>query len=268
MLRCALATAVLLLELGHAPPPGGGVQRSLAAIVGGTAATQSQWPSAVSFGGCDGVLLHARLVVTAAHCLRGPAPRLVMLGNSREQPARTVPVERCMRHPDYPRLAGTDIGFCTLAGEGGTAPRSIPIVPAMADCEARAAALPGAEAVLVGFGHVGEGQRGGGIKRWVTAPVHRLQARNQEIVIGTVTRGACNGDSGSPAFVRVAGGTWRALGIASRMGPRLDGGAPRLCASTTIYTSIPAHVAWLERETGLDIASCQDEPPRPTPAPD
>ena len=259
MFRYALATAALLLEVGHAPPPGGGVHDSQADIVGGTAATRHQWPSAVSLGGCDGVLVHARLVVTAAHCLRGPAPPLVMLGNTRERPARTVPVERCTRHPDYPRLAGTDIGFCTLARDAGKAPHSIPMVPAMAACEARAAVLPGTRAALVGFGDVGQSQRGGGIKRWVTAPVHRLQARNREIVIGTATSGACDGDSGSPAFVRIAGAAWRVLGVASRMGPRLDGGAPRPCGSTTIYTSIPAHVAWLERETGLDIASCQVE---------
>jgi secreted trypsin-like serine protease len=56
-------------------------------------------------------------------------------------------------------------------------------------------------------------------------------------------KGACNGDSGGPAVVKVAG-AWRLIGAASRIGNARCGAGP------TVYTNVLAFKDWIAKFTG------------------
>ncbi|MDH3725984.1 MAG: trypsin-like serine protease [Myxococcales bacterium] len=64
--------------------------------------------------------------------------------------------------------------------------------------------------------------------------------------------GVCDGDSGGPLYVE-RGGRLFVAGIASRL--RTDRAPPR-CGKGSIYTSIPAHVPWIE-EQAPEVAAFQ-----------
>jgi secreted trypsin-like serine protease len=58
-------------------------------------------------------------------------------------------------------------------------------------------------------------------------------------------KGVCNGDSGSPAVVKV-GGTWRLIGVASRQGVAGKGCGQGLA----VYTNATKYKSWITAHTG------------------
>ena len=247
--ECLLAIAGLALlgcesHSGKAP-----VSATSLPIVGGDLATTCQWPTAVMLVagvGCSGALVHPRVVVTAKHCLvEGGDPNSIVLGETRDQWAKTVAVSSCYTHPV------NDFGICVLAQDVA----SIPIVPVMAPCEMSELAA-GAPIVEVGFGVTVPNPRGVyGTKKWINGTITSAGPSQVNVDVTTGSQdGEYYGDSGGPLFFQMPDSTWRLIGE--------DWGSLAINGSTTprvsTYKSVPYHVAWAEQVSGVDLTPCHD----------
>lgn len=215
-------------------------------IVGGTRQVSCQWPTAVGALGCTSTLVHPLVITTANHCVAGGGPRQITFGDtwSGAGVVRRVAVRRCFSNTG---AAGSglrgDFGFCVLA-EPVT---DVPIVPILFGCETDAL-KPGQMATLVGYGRLSGTTNGAGTKFAADVPIGRIMGN--DILLGSNTDTACNGDSGGPAYVKLADGSWRVFGATSR--------GPQRCNGPTIYTMIHPFVAWMERTSGIDVTPCHD----------
>ena len=209
-------------------------------VVGGQAAPSCMWPSCVFGRGCSASLVHPRLTITAAHCVQDGQTDGVANFGEQAPFARIVQRQLCHRPPQYTMASETgpyDIAFCLLQ----EAVEGVPIVPVLSACEAEQMIKPGKEVVIAGFGAPNVGKKYSG-KMSITS----LRNGAEVLLRGNgITAG--EGDSGGPGYLQMPDGTWRVFGAASRAG-----------GNTAIYTLISAHIAWIEKETGLDITPCHD----------
>jgi hypothetical protein len=184
-------------------------------------------------GTCSATLVQPNLIVTAAHCLDA-GPSEAWFG------AQRVAITYCEAHPDYERVLGADIAFCTLASSGPPPAR-------LSSCEDPRAVT------LVGYGYTDAQERGTRAERAVRVRVRDVRAEGRELVVGDDDHGACHGDSGGSAFDERAA----LVGVISRRGPALDTEYVEDCGSTTIVTALAPHLAWLESASGVTLsASC------------
>lgn len=222
-------------------------------IVGGTEVGVCDFPASVfigSWGGfhCTASLVHPRVIITAAHCIGGI--EMIGFGEDVGNPAITVATESCTAHPDYDYY-GIDLGVCTLAED---AP-AIAMVPVLMGCEADEL-TPGHEIVLAGFGQDDEASgTGGGIKRTTTNTVDEISLEYNEAYLLGNYMGSCYGDSGGPAYVQLADGSWRVFAAVS--GPHPE--APPLgCGYGGTYELIWTRMDWIEEWSGYDVTPCFD----------
>lgn len=230
-------------------------------IVGGEHTKTCHFPSTVWIGSCTGTLVHPEVVTTANHCLRGSSQSVnVTFGETARASYKVKATCKAYRGGSSAPPGG-DFAFCKLS-EPVT---DVPIVPILMGCELDAL-VKGQEIALVGFGATRNGGRDAGTKRQVFTPVHDAPGQagvpDKEILLGHSEKGACNGDSGGPAFIDLRtveafrnkkGAGWRVFGVTSRKGP---GGGN--CASTSAYGLIPKVVDWIEKESGIDVTPCFD----------
>ena len=216
------------------------------AIIMGEEVEGCGWPTTVAvkygsgFSLCTGTLIHEEIVIYAAHC--GDGDIEIGLGNVSLDPPQLVTTEYCSVNPEYDGDEATDFAFCKLA-----APiTGIPITPPLMGCEGAEYLQPGSDVAIAGFGS--DSIDGGfGIKRWAITTLQSV-AGKEAVVGGDPDPGPCPGDSGGPAYVQLADGSWRVFGIASTV----EAG----CGGKGRYALVPAAIPWIEAESSIDVTPC------------
>jgi MYXO-CTERM domain-containing protein len=219
-------------------------------IYGGAPVEACAWPTTVFVNDCTGTLVHPRVVVLAAHCVVfGGQAQEVAFGENHNQPARTVAVDSCTAHPDWqdvpPGDNASDIAICQLSAPV----EDVPIVPILMGCETDALAA-GTSVTLVGFGDADDAF-GYGPKRSVVTQIQ--QVGTDAVWIGGDGASSCYGDSGGPAYVQLADGSWRVFGATS--GSTTDDPG---CGQTSIWTLVHPYAGWIESTAGVDVTPCHD----------
>jgi hypothetical protein len=220
------------------------------------------WPTVVhnpNGDNCTNTLIAPNVIMSAGHCFDASnntgAP--IQFGEDFNNPSMTAEVDQCFLNPGYTGSvgmpSGTDISFCTLKQPV----TNVPITPILMGCET-AILQPGQDVVLVGFGATSAQGGEDGSKRFVHVTVDASDGST--IAVGNASKGACFGDSGGPAFVKLADGTWRVFGATSQ-----GTGAP--CQSSSVYTLLHPIVPWLEQTSGVDVTPCFDAHGTWTPGP-
>jgi MYXO-CTERM domain-containing protein len=211
-------------------------------IFGGQNATACQWPTTVLLSGCTGTLVHPQIVTTAAHC--GTNHKTALFGESRAMPARRVAIEYCRVVTNH-RNTEDDRAFCKLV----TPVTDVPIAPILMGCEVDILKA-GQKVVVAGFGDNSDDGSGFGTKRWVETTL-RAAPDGNGVRVGGNGKAPCFGDSGGPAFVQLADGSWRAFGVDSV-------GLGDSCGAGDRMSLLHKAAPWIEQQSGIDITPCHD----------
>lgn len=224
-------------------------------IMGGAETPACEWPAVVALGGCSGTLVHASLVVYAAHC--GLAMAQVRFGTDSAAPARVAEVSHCRAFPGAQLGDGSDVAYCVLREA------VLDIQPAriLAGCELDALSV-GTAAHIVGFGVDATGGEYG-TQRTATTFVADVSAG--EFFLDSSASDTCRGDSGGPVFIEVAAADGRAE---LRLAGVTSAGSSSECGQGVgYYINLAAKLAWLESSSGLDVTPCfEGDVWTPTPA--
>jgi len=169
---------------------------------------------------CSGVLIASRVVLTAAHCVSGPAPLFVRSYSASGEP-RTTRVSYARPHRDYQGMLADDIALLLLEEE-------LQIAPARW-AESELPPSVGEQVTAVGYGRGNEAEPLGIRRAGVSQVAAVLPARFETQPSPAL---ACPGDSGGPVF-----GSSDAPGAV--LGIVLS--ADRTCTQKNIITRIDAY---------------------------
>ncbi len=246
------------------------LSRQIERIIGGTEVIQGDYPECCLIGQefsnramrwfCTGVLIHPRVVLSAAHCYspaRGLVPNLVALNcedkdNLGEERTEIISTRPIRVHPDYANTGRFhDISVLILREDAG-----VPPVAIASTNELNAAA----RTTLVGFGRTDIwATRGFGIKRKVEVDITNIRKSpmddlndverqlgfesDLEFTAGGNGFDSCNGDSGGPAYIMV-GGERKVGGLTSRAAGWSPG--EPLCGEGGVYTRVDMNLDFVQ----------------------
>jgi secreted trypsin-like serine protease len=206
---------------------------------------------------CTGVLVHPRIVLTAAHCQSEGITRVRLNCTTEFDVAgKEIGVQKARVHPAYTPINKIhDIAvLILLPNDSVTPPIQIATTQEMQNAQ---------DTTLVGFGHSNfSGSAGFGLKRQVSVGIDRPQNINEaearlgfesdlEFTAGGNGRDTCNGDSGGPAYI-TANGILKVAGLTSR--PYLTFNQP--CGEGGIYTRIDVHqdfIRQVAQQSGINF---------------
>jgi secreted trypsin-like serine protease len=218
------AVALTVGLLGQPAASAAPVSGPSPSVVGGTNAAQGEFPWMTRLSmGCGGAVIAARVVLTAAHCVRptgsytgytATVNRANLNDTSVGQSIRSTYV---YRSPQYPSTGTYDWALIELASAPSVAPLSI--------ANQGETSLNSGTFTIIGWGATREG---GGqqtslkkatvpfVSDSVCAQAYGELAPATEICAGYTSGGVdtCQGDSGGP-MVKNVSGVWREVGIVS-----------------------------------------------------
>lgn len=216
LVPCLLARALAGCQSADADPPP--VRASVQWLVGG--ATDTSDPAVVltemilgnSGGMCTASFIDRSVLLTAAHCVADDNGRSVPaaakyrfyrgadLSAAAERDWVVVQTKNVHAHPEYdPNTSANDVAVLVLD-------QPVDVVPLAINTKGLAQDMIGAEVRLVGYGSTSGTQGasdGFGRKRMLTTSVQMVQS--DVLLIGNTGHQACDGDSGGPALLTIAG---------------------------------------------------------------
>lgn len=255
-----------------------------AALIKGTDSVERQFPEvfAITYDArpdsaakilCTAVLVHPRVLLTAAHCLpEDPTtPVSVLEGTNARAPTAIFVSVRTERNPVYfatkneTLRTGFDFGVVVLAQNVPGADEKTGTKLARFGSVSRPADLDLAQRdgiVVVGYGGRNTIHPDGttGIQRWTVVPLAESieNAFSTEGPKGALSRG----DSGGPAFVIDRDGARRLIGIASGS-PENEKTDFTGIPGTSLYAGVrPKLASWIEKAAGISLFGFPEETPR------
>ncbi|CAJ1958952.1 unnamed protein product [Cylindrotheca closterium] len=233
-----------------------GVNGQQPRIVGGTEASEGDFPFFVHNGHCGGSLIHGDIVLTAAHCHHKSTRRTVQVGalqrESLDDGSKYATVESEMLHPDFAK-GNNEFDFMLLKLGGWVDPQHVvPLnnqfrIPPMND--------PDVVFDIMGFGQISEGGPQSEILLHTTVKpvaaeqcqeVYEMYAFDEATMICALDNGkdSCTGDSGGPLMYNgvLVGITSWGLGCARYPG---------------VYARVSAAYGWIIQ----NVCRLSDQPP-------